>query len=37
MPATFLGVIDLPTYETLDAMITHLGALYTGQTPSANP
>jgi hypothetical protein len=38
VPATFLGVIDPPTYETLDAMITRLGALYTGQNlPSANP
>ena len=38
VPATFLDVIDPPTYETLESMITRLEALYTGQgAPSASP
>jgi hypothetical protein len=30
-PATFLDVIDPPTYETLESMITTLEAIYNGQ------
>jgi hypothetical protein len=31
VPATLINVIDPPTYETLEAMITRLEAQYTGQ------
>ena len=36
VPAAFVNVIDPPTYETLEAMITRLEASYSGQgTPSS--
>ena len=36
MPATIIDVIDPPTYETLEAMITRLTALYAGSSPAPN-
>jgi hypothetical protein len=38
VPASLINVIDPPTYETLEAMITRLEADYSGQgTPAATP
>jgi hypothetical protein len=37
VPASIIDVIDPPTYETLEAMITRLEAMYTGGSPSAAP
>ncbi len=38
VPASLINVIDPPTYETLEAMITRLEADYNGQgTPAATP
>jgi hypothetical protein len=40
VPSQFLDVIDPPTYETLEAMITRLEAIYNGQnlpTPAPEP
>jgi hypothetical protein len=38
VPATLLNVIDPPTYEALEAMITHLEAIYDGAgIPSPSP
>lgn len=40
VPSSFLDVIEPPTYETLEAMITRLEAIYNGQglpTPAPEP
>ena len=37
VPDTLIDVIEPPTYETLEAMITRLEQLYAGNGPSADP
>ena len=37
VPATLINVIDPPTYETLEAMITRLEAAYSGAGPARRP